>query len=220
MIIHNIKIINMVNFLQEPLINHIINEVKINKKEKLNLVGCLLKFILYYNDIEKWHDKLYRESTFKYLLKDKIRNINRKYNKEVISNYEDNEYPISPWNKRYLSFWQSLSIDLNNLKKNDNTIKLLGLNYIENKSNIVFSSSYYKLYINDKLKYHIANNIYKGNYTLKNYIYIPYNSSNKYLINLKGDKNEIDNFIVSIHLVEIMKWVCKDWYNILNEFVN
>lgn len=26
---------------------------KINKKEKLNLVGCLLKFILYYNDIEK-----------------------------------------------------------------------------------------------------------------------------------------------------------------------
>ena len=66
----------------------------------------------------------------------------------------------------------------------NNIIKLLGLNYIENKLNIGFSSSYYKLHINDKLKYHITNNNYKS-YTLKNYIYIPYNSSNKYVINLK-----------------------------------
>ena len=39
------------------------------------------------------------------------------------------------------------------------------------------------------------------------------------MLNLKGDKNIIDNFIVSIHLVEIMKCVCKDSFNILNEFI-
>ena len=53
----------------------------------------------------------------------------------MISNYEDNEYPISPWNKD-IYLWQSLSIDLNNLKMSNNIIKLLGLNYIENKLNI------------------------------------------------------------------------------------
>ena len=41
--------------------------------------------------------------SFKYLLLDKLRNINRKYNKVLISNYEDNLSYISMVINSYLS---------------------------------------------------------------------------------------------------------------------